>query len=208
MDIPEAEKIFLENSYRADLAVHAYCLKFSFLVPIREDLISEARMGLWKACLKYQPSSNNTFWTFAYLKVRGAIIDFIRKEKIWVRDRELKNGRKQPQLAPLIEHAGRNTRGCKYVAFGEEVNVSDPNSRAAISRIELRALIDSAMADAPVDKRDIVKDFYCDDVSVEQMVLLGASSASYARQSIQIGISEIKKSRALETNYGPKKGAA
>ena len=42
-------------------------------------------MGLWQACLRHQENTNNTFWTFAYLRVKGAIVDFLRRERLLLR---------------------------------------------------------------------------------------------------------------------------
>jgi RNA polymerase sigma factor for flagellar operon FliA len=45
-----------------------------------DDIKSVAYMGLVEASSRFQPSSKNTFATFAYLRIQGAITDYLRKE--------------------------------------------------------------------------------------------------------------------------------
>ena len=45
----------------------------------REDLVSVGNMGLIEAARQYDPSRNVKFQTYAYIRIRGAILDEIRK---------------------------------------------------------------------------------------------------------------------------------
>ena len=60
-------------------------------------------MALWKCCQRYsQETANehkNTFWTFAYLRVKGSITDYLRREKLQVRGDMLQT---QITFVPLI----------------------------------------------------------------------------------------------------------
>jgi len=45
----------------------------------RDDLNSEARIGLIDAINRYDPSKNVKFETYASIRIRGAIVDYLRK---------------------------------------------------------------------------------------------------------------------------------
>jgi RNA polymerase sigma factor (sigma-70 family) len=51
----------------------------------REDCIAEAKKGLWQACLRYDPNKNDNFWGYAKRRVRGAVYDYMRTERIIVK---------------------------------------------------------------------------------------------------------------------------
>lgn len=46
-----------------------------------DEIKSAAYLGLVEAASRFQPSSNNTFTTFANWRINGAITDFLRKER-------------------------------------------------------------------------------------------------------------------------------
>lgn len=45
----------------------------------RDDLQQAARMGLWQQAETYDPEAGASFTTFAYPRVRGAVLDHVRK---------------------------------------------------------------------------------------------------------------------------------
>lgn len=45
-----------------------------------EDLAGEGKLAFMKAMQNYNPEKNTYFWGFAYKKVKGAMIDLIRKQ--------------------------------------------------------------------------------------------------------------------------------
>ena len=45
----------------------------------RDDLLSEARIGLIDAINRYDPGKNVKFETYASIRIRGAIVDYLRK---------------------------------------------------------------------------------------------------------------------------------
>jgi len=80
----EPERLFEDNiSWAVNLAKKYSCQKNTR--HLKDDIYSEARIGLWRACMRFDASQNLAFSTIAYLLIRGAILDFLRKEKIHVR---------------------------------------------------------------------------------------------------------------------------
>jgi len=66
--------------HNAELAAKKFCSsitlnsKFSY-----DDILQEARMALLKAYSSYSFDKNTSFKTFAYIKMRGAILDYTRR---------------------------------------------------------------------------------------------------------------------------------
>lgn len=52
---------------------------------IRQDLLACGQQGLFEAALRFDPSRGATFRTFAYYRVRGAMLDGVRKMGNWSR---------------------------------------------------------------------------------------------------------------------------
>jgi len=85
----------------------------------RDDLISAGMVGLVQAAHRYEPDRGASFVTFAYRRVRGAIIDFLRRRdcvsksarkrltglRQHIRDFKEREGRK-PSVAELAEASG------------------------------------------------------------------------------------------------------
>lgn len=45
----------------------------------RDDILAWAERGLWEASERFDPSRHNSFVTFAYYRIRGAVFDEIRR---------------------------------------------------------------------------------------------------------------------------------
>lgn len=81
-----AAQLFESHRERVLAFVHCYCHQDNPDIQfLEEDIRSEALLGLWQACTRFKETNNNIFWTFAYLRVRGSVIDYLRREKITVR---------------------------------------------------------------------------------------------------------------------------
>jgi RNA polymerase sigma factor (sigma-70 family) len=50
-----------------------------------EDAYQEALIKTWQCLRRYDPAKNNNFWGFACLSIRGAAIDFFRRQKLMIR---------------------------------------------------------------------------------------------------------------------------
>lgn len=78
-----------------------------------DDMVNQGMIALIDAVEKFDPDKGNKFETFATLKVRGAIIDFMRKQD-WV-------PRSQRSLSKLLEEK----YGELYAEFGREPTNSE-----------------------------------------------------------------------------------
>ena len=61
------------------IAVKTYNRYYVYGITV-EDLASEGAVAFIKAWDNYNPEKNNYFWGFAYKKVQGSMIDYIRKQ--------------------------------------------------------------------------------------------------------------------------------
>lgn len=92
-----------------------------------EDAYSAALEGLVKAALKYDPSKGTAFSTYAWLKIRGELLDEIRRTKI--KRRDLKHAQETGQ--PFYKILSLDT---SYRGEDDEssyMDVADPNDYAS-----------------------------------------------------------------------------
>jgi hypothetical protein len=195
------EQLFVDHQPRAVAFANAYCRSINphsaYLI---EDITSEALLGLWQACLRFEQTdsvvsslcklaaainkqstcpvcgvaisayNNNTFWTFAYLRVRGAVIDYLRnKEKILARGSYLENGGEQIQTVPLLVPMSSYCPELADSVDDLHRNMSDPRSKIEFQAIEHRADIDKYSAVCGVDKISILKEFYCEEKTLVEI---------------------------------------
>ena len=211
MEGPQAEQLFSDHLPRATLVADNYCRKFNALRTIKEDIRSESACGLWEACLRYNPTTNNTFWTFAYLRIRGSIVDYCRRQKIFLRDWEVKSGRKNIEIVSLSDcvvstgHSGEvsNHEGF-YYAFGQRLIIEDKKNDIEINKIEVGRMIDSGTNGMPKDKKEIMKKYFCDGMNIPDMFSAPGkpkgkranwgSEERYAWEAIREGVEELKSS--------------
>lgn len=94
------EELFENHEHRAKAVVNAYLAEINPTVRyLKSDIMSEAMMALWKCCQRFKENTNNTFWTFAYLRVKGSITDYLRREKLQVRGDRIDS---QITVVPLL----------------------------------------------------------------------------------------------------------
>lgn len=70
--------------FKNNLGLSSYCTK-SWLNSVppqwHEDLLSEARIALWQACITYDPDKGATFSTYAYRVIQNKLQNFFRGNK-------------------------------------------------------------------------------------------------------------------------------
>lgn len=67
-----------------------------------DDLISEGRVGLMDAIARYLPNPSVAFMTFAYRRINGAIIDYLRSQD-YIGRIYRKRGKEIAQTADILE---------------------------------------------------------------------------------------------------------
>jgi RNA polymerase sigma factor for flagellar operon FliA len=128
-----------------------------------EDLISAGTLGLVEAAHRYNPSAGVKFCTFAYTRVRGAVVDFLRqndqlgksaRQQLTSLRRRIKefhdqNGRK-PSIEELAQQAGISEQEVlRFLSYEKWDQISSLESVAD----DARAGAGPLGALAPVDTR-------------------------------------------------------
>jgi RNA polymerase sigma factor for flagellar operon FliA len=117
----------------------------------REDLVSWGTTGLLEAMKRFEPGRETRLSTFAYYRIRGAMLDGIGK------------------VAPLSRKCYRNARaaGDMHAIYREDCEaeeIIDP--RSAISpedfaeRQQLQSLLESAISNLSEDQQHLVRKHY------------------------------------------------
>lgn len=85
---PEQLKLIEENR---NLVFYAYYKDRTgqFFIDNEEDLIQEGFVGLIEASKKYDPNSSASFGTFAYIFIRGKMLNYFNKNRQYLTDAAL-----------------------------------------------------------------------------------------------------------------------
>lgn len=158
--------LFESHRERVLAFVHCYCHQDNPTIQyLEEDLRSEALLGLWQACTRFKQTEKNTFWTFAYLRVRGSVIDFLRREKITVRgDRLEKQG--QVQVVALPDSCNNSTTHIR--GFGSNPDTSFP---AEFTHVENALNISQSITAAHLtdQEAEVFRQYHIEEQSAEQI---------------------------------------
>ena len=95
-----------------------------------DDMVNQGMIALINAVEKFDPELGNKFETFASLKIRGSIIDFMRKQD-WV-------PRSQRSLSKVLE----DTFGELYVQNGREPTENEIADKMGISIENLQKILE------------------------------------------------------------------
>jgi len=198
MEITEALEVFDQHIHLTDAVSANYCRRIKLPLQIREDVHSEAHMGLWEACLRYDPSKNSKFWPFAYLRIRGSIIEVFRREGLWLRGRQIKAGMKNVHFESLTTHPSSvhhsEDGGAYWFRHRKEADMIDESSKLDIERIEVAMIINSGTSGMPQYKKEIMTKYYCDGLPVSEMGV----SKQYAWAAIREGTKELRTRKVMK----------
>ena len=75
---PVTEQLLAAYGHLVDFQVQRLLIDLPASVD-RDDLLSEARIGLIDAINRFDPGKNVKFETYASIRIRGAIVDYLRK---------------------------------------------------------------------------------------------------------------------------------
>lgn len=145
----ERQKIILENMYLARIiAAKIYnqiCRRIDY-----EDLLSYAYIGLIDAVDKYKPTNNSKFSTYAGVRIKGYVLDEIRKLDILSRKqrKEVKIGQKEDVIIYQYEQ-------CYNIGIpfdGKENTLDLKQSIKKLSLIERKVIYYRYIKDLPFNK--------------------------------------------------------
>jgi RNA polymerase sigma factor (sigma-70 family) len=112
------EQLFTKHTPLALSLVNKYRSRRTF--HLIEDMRSEAMIGLWKACIRYNPELHYSFSTIAYILIRGSIIDFLRRERVAIRG----NGKRVELIYHDDQLDMREHDGQGFTGIIEHINMS------------------------------------------------------------------------------------
>ncbi len=156
-----------------------------------EELVAEGRIGLLEAAKRYRPDRGAQFSTFAYYRVRGAMIDSLRRHSASdprarayavtqaalddlierrVADAGPPTGDGSPEvaarsLASLLEEAATALVMGETAALTAAETPLDPET--ASMTFEVKDLIDGALASLPDKERTMLRRVYVEGDTIE-----------------------------------------
>jgi RNA polymerase sigma factor FliA len=144
-----------------------------------DDLISEGQVGLLQAARSYDPARGAEFGTYAYWRMRGAMLDWVRSQ--WWYDGADYHGRRL---------AGRSLTSLSATGTGEDETpaverIADPHAvepSQEVSEAELRDLVRDLIGRLGGRARQILEATLLDDQTLEQAGrLIGVHKGSAQR---------------------------
>ena len=176
MNTEELEK------YMEYARVQARCIKSRYPHISMDDLQSYAYMGLVDALSKWNPESGATFKTYAYIRIRGCIMDYIRKEGGYSRKAVAKYNR--------LREVGLDV-GASVCEIAQALGIS--NAKAYCISVELQAprVEESYVTDENVLLKDAIQCALRELPEKERYVIVKHFIEDYSTAEIaeQMGVS-------------------
>jgi RNA polymerase sigma factor (sigma-70 family) len=199
-DLDSCNKLFADHEHKALAVVNAYCKQINPTVRyLKQDILSEAMMALWVACLRFKQTPNNTFWTFAYLRVKGSITDYLRREKLQVRGDRLDS---QIHFVSLNEwfdnnkewRANQDFPGVESSSLSNTIMV-DLRSTAEIKAVEMRSEIDQSMRIAGLTQTEstVLNQYYAEGCTVSEISTVTSSTQAATCKIIYSGTRKLRE---------------
>ncbi|MEH6504243.1 MAG: RNA polymerase sigma factor FliA [Cycloclasticus sp.] len=192
-----------------------------------EDLIQSGMLGLLEASSNYSDTQGASFSTYAGIRIRGAMLDDVRRTD-WTPRSVHRKARQITQVMQQIEQeTGRDARDTEIAALLEitleeyhkilqdssccrlfstdEVDGSDDHSSAEnilenLSEIDFKAALVDAIASLPERERMVVSLYYDDELNLKEIgKVLGVSESRVSQINNQAMLR--LKSRLL--NFSP-----
>ena len=134
---PYLEQLVKAYSHLAEYQVQRLIVDLPASVD-RDDLLSEARIGLIDAINRYDPGKQVKFETYASIRIRGAIVDYLRKLD-WA-PRSLRQRAREISRAELeLEQEIGRTPTDEQLA--RKLNMKVPEYRQALSEISVLTVL-------------------------------------------------------------------
>ena len=133
--------------YKDELVVHYMPLvrmvadRLSMRLPRsvdHEDLMSAGIFGLFKSVEAFDPERNARFETYCRLRVRGAMIDFLRQQDWIPREARNRGSRLQDAITELRERLGRDPTDLE---LARHLKVSLDTLRGSLSELHFGSMV-------------------------------------------------------------------
>jgi RNA polymerase sigma factor for flagellar operon FliA len=123
-----------------------------------DDVLGYAQQGLVEAANRYSPDSGTSFRTFSWTRIKGAVIDGVRKHR--------RDGYTRSRGAPEHRHEGPTPgrpSASDVEALTDEESIFDP-PEARLDRQRLRASLLKAIDALPPRQREVtLRHYYRDE---------------------------------------------
>ncbi len=149
----------------------------------REDLMSWGTTGLLEAMKRFDPSQGAKLSTFAYYRIRGAMLDGIGK------------------VAPLSRKCYRNAReaGDHHAIYRDECQaeeIVDPRSGLSpedfAEKVQMQSLLQNAIGNLPVEQQHLVRSHYFGGATLQKAGKDLGISKSWACRSHAKALSNLR----------------
>ena len=150
-----------------------------------EDLESVGIMGLIQALDSYDPTQNVKFNTFAYYRIRGSVIDYLRKIDQLPRLKRVTYGKAQDAMQRLMQKLGRQP---KDEEVAKELDIPLAEYQKLLATVQQRSVLSLDHKKYRDDQSDSELSDFIEDQKTEQ------PDAELQREGLQNKLStEIKK---------------
>lgn len=179
--------------------VKIICGKFYSTSDDFDDLLQEGAIGLIQAVEAFDPSRNVKFETYASLRIRGSVLDYLRKRRPGGRQVQEKIRQLDRAVQELSARLGRfpddkeiqqalNLTTEKYqqflqeaqpfvVALGPDQSVEDlpqegddaANPEEVIDHLDLKEQLAKALGSLSQKERDVVALYYYEDMTMKEI---------------------------------------
>lgn len=159
------EERFAEAMPLARATAAKYFRRCGGAVPL-EDLVSWGAEGLWEAARRFDDTRGVPFRCYALLRIRGAIVDAVRRSEVvprrGARNRRLGEqelGLRQALFLSTCEALGSLRR---WAFEGDEATALDdsPEAEAIVGELESRRQLSALIARLPKRERELVQRHY------------------------------------------------
>ncbi len=157
----------------------------------RDDAVAYGHLGLLEAASRFRPENGASFATFSYFRIRGAVMDGIRRS--WGDERSLraldqKNANRERDQRPLRSRPSTRT-------FFDPTELLDNLSLRAALLPALRALSEL--------QRQVIVLYYFEDLNLERIAQrLGYTRSHVARVHRQALAELARRLKKLGVEYG------
>ncbi len=184
-----------------------------------DDLRAWGHQGVLEAKARFDPARGVRFSTFAYYRVRGAVLDGVRKQG-WIRRRayaklkalEAADGVAEPlgeaeakspsstaeaRAAQLGDVLGKISAAYLLAAVGQGEDSAPETPEELVDAAELRDVVQRDLDKLPERERVLVHAVYFDGVTIEEAGVRLGLSKSWASRMHAKALERLKKSLSL-----------
>lgn len=173
---------------------------------LHSELVSAAYLGLVEASQKYNPKKKAEFKSYAYLRIRGAIIDTVRDTSELstqayqylkalevaqeLKQYELHEERAHPKVEPneieklakMFNYASKGALAFRLIYEDREEEIADnyvitKNPEELLEEKRIGILLKQLIQKLPAEERKIIRDYYFHDKSFVEIAAQGEGSS-------------------------------